>query len=120
MLLNNEFEDKKDIKKIVVTGGPCAGKTTALTWITNTFTKLGYAVIIIPETATSLITNGVAPWTCENPFEYKSEEVDIIFLQEGMRIHRTIEFNYLGVHQSYSYIFYDSIVNVLVVIDDES
>ena len=46
MLLNKEFEDKKDIKKIVVTGGPCAGKTTALTWITNTFTKLGYAVII--------------------------------------------------------------------------
>ena len=40
MLLNNEFEDKKDIKKIVVTGGPCAGKTTALTWITNKRTSL--------------------------------------------------------------------------------
>lgn len=57
---------------------------------------------------------------CENPFEYESKDVDIIFLQEGMRIHRTIEYHYLGVHQSYSYIFYDNIVNVLVVINDES
>lgn len=80
MLLNNEYNDNKDIKKIVVTGGPCAGKTTALTWITNTFTKLGYAVLIIPETATSLITSSVAPWTCETAFEYQKIQV---FLQKA-------------------------------------
>ena len=27
------------IKKIVITGGPCAGKTTGMSWIQNTFEK---------------------------------------------------------------------------------
>ena len=53
-----------DITKIVITGGPCAGKTTALSWIMNSFTEKGYVVLIVPETATELINGGVAPWTC--------------------------------------------------------
>ena len=52
------------ISKIVLTGGPCAGKTTAMSWIQNAFTKLGYRVLFVPETATELISGGVAPWTC--------------------------------------------------------
>ena len=51
------------VKKIVLTGGPCAGKTTALTWINNYFSSRGYTVLFVPETATELISNGVAPWT---------------------------------------------------------
>ena len=53
-----------EITKIVITGGPCAGKSTALSWIQNAFTQMGYAVLFVPETATELITGGVAPWTC--------------------------------------------------------
>ena len=49
------------IKKIVVTGGPCAGKTTALSWIVNNFEKLGWRVIIINEVATQLIMSGIRP-----------------------------------------------------------
>ena len=30
-----------DITKIVITGGPCAGKTTAMSWIQSNFTKRG-------------------------------------------------------------------------------
>jgi len=60
-----------EIRKIVITGGPCAGKTTALERIADTFTRLGYRVIFIPETATELIPTGVAPWTCGSPFEYQ-------------------------------------------------
>ena len=52
------------ITKIVVTGGPCAGKTTALSRIQRDLSHLGYTVLIVPETATSLISGGVAPWTC--------------------------------------------------------
>ena len=55
-----------DITKIVITGGPCAGKSTAMTWIQDHFTKLGYKVLFIAETATELITGGVAPWTCKS------------------------------------------------------
>ena len=62
---------EKQTAKIVLTGGPCAGKTTALTWINNYFAKRGYAVLIIPETATELISNGVAPWTCGENKDYQ-------------------------------------------------
>ena len=55
------------ISKIVITGGPCAGKSTAMSWIRNAFSHRGYTVLIVPETATELITGGVAPWTCRTP-----------------------------------------------------
>ena len=63
------------VKKIVITGGPCAGKTTALSWIENAFTKRGYRVIFIPETATELISGGVAPWTCGTNLDYQKCQV---------------------------------------------
>ena len=50
-----------DITKIVITGGPCAGKTTGMGWIQNAFSSRGYRVLFVPETATKLITGGVAP-----------------------------------------------------------
>ena len=55
-------ESDKKITKIVITGGPCAGKTTAMSWIQNAFTKKGYAVLFVDETATQLISGGAAPW----------------------------------------------------------
>lgn len=60
-----------EITKIVITGGPCAGKTTAMSWIQSNFTKMGYTVLFVPETATELITGGVAPWTCGSNAEYQ-------------------------------------------------
>ena len=60
-LLRSSPEAKK-ITKIVITGGPCAGKTTAMSWIQNAFTKLGYVVLFVDETATQLINGGAAPW----------------------------------------------------------
>lgn len=48
----------KSVSTIVITGGPCAGKTTAKNWIFNYLTKLGYKVIFIDETATQMITGG--------------------------------------------------------------
>ncbi len=51
------------ITKIVVTGGPCAGKSTGLQWINKAFSDMGYTVLFVPETATELISGGVAPWT---------------------------------------------------------
>lgn len=53
----------KSITKIVITGGPCGGKTSALERIREVFTKEGYNVVFIPETATELISGGIAPWT---------------------------------------------------------
>ncbi len=64
-----------EITKIVITGGPCAGKTTALSWIQNAFTQAGYAVLFVPETATELIGGGVAPWTCGTNADYQKCQV---------------------------------------------
>ena len=60
-----------EISKIVITGGPCAGKSTAMSWVQNAFTQLGYTVLFVPETATELITGGVAPWTCGTNADYQ-------------------------------------------------
>ena len=52
------------IVKIVITGGPCGGKSTAMSRIMKELGKLGYTVLFVPETASELISGGVAPWTC--------------------------------------------------------
>jgi len=66
-----EVTKMRSITKIVLTGGPCAGKSTAMSWIQNAFTERGYKVLFIPETATELITGGVAPWTCGSNTDYQ-------------------------------------------------
>ncbi|MBQ4512517.1 MAG: AAA family ATPase [Anaerolineaceae bacterium] len=45
----------------MITGGPCAGKTTAMNWIQNAFTNRGYMVLFVPETAAEMISGGVSP-----------------------------------------------------------
>jgi len=54
------------INKIVLTGGPCGGKSTALSRIEQVYTAMGYKVIFVSETATELITGGIAPWLIKN------------------------------------------------------
>ena len=71
LLKKREDIDQKEITKIVITGGPCAGKSTAMSWIQNAFTQMGYSVLFVPETATELITGGVAPWTCGSNGEFQ-------------------------------------------------
>ena len=59
------------ITKIVLTGGPCAGKTTGMSWIRNAFMKQGYVVLFVPETATELITGGVSPNACGDNYTFQ-------------------------------------------------
>lgn len=70
-LLSTGEKAMKKIYRIVITGGPCAGKTTAMSWIQNAFTEKGYSVLFVPETATELITGGLAPWTCSSNIDYQ-------------------------------------------------
>lgn len=59
------------VTKIVITGGPCAGKSTAFSRIQEEFTSMGYNVLFVPETATELINGGIAPWTCKTSDEFQ-------------------------------------------------
>ena len=78
--LLNMSSDEKQISKIVITGGPCAGKTTAMSWIQNAFTKMGYAVLFVDETATQLITGGAAPWLSTSNRDF---QLQLIQLQQA-------------------------------------
>lgn len=60
-----------DIKSIVITGGPCGGKTSAMRHIKEYFEKEGFTVIFVAETATELITAGVAPWNFVHGVEFQ-------------------------------------------------
>jgi len=73
-----------DITKIVITGGPCAGKTTAMSWIQNAFTQQGYTVLFIGETATEFIRGGVAPWTCGTNVDYQKCQVRLQLEKERL------------------------------------
>ena len=53
------------IFKIVITGGPCAGKSSAIERVRATLEKKDYTVLAVAETSTELISGGVAPWTCD-------------------------------------------------------
>lgn len=44
--------------RILLTGGPCAGKTTAIADVTQDLTQLGYKVLVVPEAATTLMKGG--------------------------------------------------------------
>lgn len=52
---------KKRILKVAITGGPCAGKSTGMDIIVNIFTRKGWKVFIVPETATELMNGGIKP-----------------------------------------------------------
>ena len=73
-----------ELRKIVITGGPSAGKTTGLSWIQNAFTKLGYTVLFVPETATEFITGGVAPWTCGTNLDYQKVQMTLQLEKERL------------------------------------
>ena len=50
------------IAKIVLTGGPCAGKTTTISRIEEHLIKNGYHVLVLNECATETIKQGIRPF----------------------------------------------------------
>lgn len=63
------------IKRIVLTGGPCGGKTTALEHIQQHFSKLGYKVFTVPEVPTLITASGWNYMTDNKAFYYEGEKV---------------------------------------------
>ncbi len=61
-------------KRIVLTGGPGSGKTTVLNNIVNVFSNQGVKVIVVPETATEIITAGIK---C-----FGEDPIDLVDFQE--------------------------------------
>ena len=72
------------IQKIVITGGPCGGKTTALSWISNALPQRGYRVLFVPETATELIGGGLTPWGCGTNLDYQRCQMELQLTKERL------------------------------------
>lgn len=83
----------KDVKKIVLTGGPCAGKTTALVRIIDHFSGLGYKVFTIPEVPTLVSQAGWSYITDNADFLFEGEkaimELQLALEDKFMRIAET-------------------------------
>ncbi len=72
-------EKTHHIIKVALTGGPCAGKTTALVRIIEHFTGLGFQVYTLPEIPTMFIQAGVNYLTKNQDFFYQAERSTLAF-----------------------------------------
>ena len=81
------------IKKIVPTGGPCAGKTTALVKVIEHFSSLGYKVFTIPEVPTMFTQAGMDYLTKNAAFFHEGEkatlEIQLALEDKFMRMAET-------------------------------
>lgn len=64
----DQVRPDKRVHKLVLTGGPCSGKTTGQARLSTFFENMGWKVYRVPETATHLLSGGV------NFNEMQSEE----------------------------------------------
>lgn len=64
----------KNIFRIALTGGPCAGKTTALAKIIERFSDLGYLVYALPETPTIFSNVSINFATPDKQYFYNIEK----------------------------------------------
>lgn len=85
----------KEIKRIVLTGGPCAGKTTALVRITEYFSNRGYKVFTIPEVPTLYSLGGWSYLTPNKDLYYEGErailETQLALEDSFMRLAETCQ-----------------------------
>lgn len=70
------------VTKIVITGGPCAGKTTGLSFVEQEMTKRGYKVVFVGETATDLILGGLQPKAYNEFYEFEKAVLSMQLLKE--------------------------------------
>lgn len=59
------------VYRVVLTGGPCGGKTTAMGSLTERFQALGWRVFRVPEAATLLISGGHSFYDLNSLQQYK-------------------------------------------------
>ena len=73
---NEKMTDKitNKITKIVLTGGPCAGKTTAMAQIIEHFSGLGFQVFAIPEVPTMFSSAGINYLTQNKALFFEAEK----------------------------------------------
>lgn len=86
------FEDIL-IYVIVLTGGPCAGKTTAKAKIMERFSGLGFKVYFVPEVATLLLGGGLS-------FESATPSQVVAYQAEFIKTQKALEASFRKIAQT--------------------
>jgi predicted ATPase len=74
-IVTNRFNPSQTaVIRVVLTGGPCAGKSSCLEHLRREATEAGYDVYLVPEVATLLLSNGVSvPSTSSAWFTFQNQ-----------------------------------------------
>lgn len=72
------------VAKIVLTGGPCAGKTTTISRIEEHLTNKGYHVLVLNECATEIIKGGIRPFgdNAVSVYDFQNEILNLQLYKE--------------------------------------
>ena len=71
-ILKDSQKKEKKIYKIAITGGPCSGKSTALSYLQEILAQKGYAPLIVSESASELILGGISYKTIDTNQNFES------------------------------------------------
>jgi thymidylate kinase len=82
------------VKRIVLTGGPCAGKSSSLELIKNYLSDKGYVVYVVQESATELINSGIKPFGDNNLSMVEFQEVILKYQLYKEDLVETVAKNY--------------------------
>jgi CYTH domain-containing protein/predicted ATPase len=69
------------VQMIVLTGGPCSGKSSSLAYLTEKLSDHGFMVFVIPETATLITNNGIDRRKMDRPKQVMMYEEAILEMQ---------------------------------------
>lgn len=70
---------QKKIVTVVLTGGPCGGKTSSLQRLKDIFTNIGWNVYVVPEIPTIFILGGAS-----YPGDHPSQKVKLLAFEKSI------------------------------------
>ena len=74
------------MKVIAITGGPCAGKTSAMDVLRAQLERAKTPAVFVPEAATDLIQAGIAPWTCPSTLDFQTRVIALQLEREAVAL----------------------------------
>ena len=85
-------DDRISLTRILLTGGPCAGKSTAMAAISQDLTQLGYKVLVVPEAATIVMKGGAM--IVSSSF---TEQQGLMFQKGLMKLQTALEDSFIDI-----------------------
>ncbi len=71
-------------ESIVLTGGPCGGKSSALPFLKTELEKCGWRVLTVGETATDLMQSGITPTGMKDWVDYQHLNTDYMLFKHNL------------------------------------